>query len=222
MTDRAAPRPRSDRHSDATRLAFLRAAVDLLVDRGFGALTTTRVAEYAGFTRGAFQHHFASRDDLLIEVHDYVLGIDLARIPADAASLPLDQRVEVLISFLEENASSRWHAAAQALRKGIDNASPVGRAIEQRSFDMIERIHTEVIGLFPEIVMSRAEWAALIRNLAGEIFGSSFYHQWKSPELIDVEDIASRALRRRIAKLYFREISGQGSRRVVPSASGRQ
>ena len=56
--------------------------------------------------------------------------------------------------------------------------------------------------------LDAAEWAALIRNLAGEIFGSSFYHQWKSPELIDVEDIASRALRRRIAKLYFREISG--------------
>ena len=211
MTSRSAPRRDNPRPSDATRLAFLRAAVDLLVDRGFAALTTSRVAEYAGFTRGAFQHHFASRDDLLIELHKYVLSVDFPKIPADAASLPLDQRVDILVAYLEENATSRWHAAAQALRRGVDNASPLARAIEETSFDIIARIHNEVIGLFPEIAMSPAEWAALIRNLAGEIYGSSFYHRWKSREMIDLEDIASRNLRREIAKLYFSVISKERS-----------
>ena len=206
MTARPASQRSGDRPSDATRLALLRAAADLLVDRGFGALTTTRVAEYAGFTRGAVQHHFASRDDLLIELHKHVLSVELPRIPSTATSLPLDQRVEILVAFLEENATSRWHAASQALRKGIDSASPVGQAIQQHSFDLIARIHDTVIGLFPEIAMSPAEWATLIRHLAGEIYGSSFYHQWKPRELIDLEDIASRSLRRKIAKLYFAEI----------------
>jgi len=196
-----------DRDSSSTRLALLNAAIDLLVDRGFGALTTTRLAEHAGFTRGALQHHFASRDDLLIQLHKFALSVELPRIPEDAASLPLDERVEILISFLEENAASKWNAATIALRKGIDSESVVGKALEHVSNNMISRIHAQVSGLFPDIILSRTEWSTLIRYLAGEVYGSSVYINWKAKDVIDVDAVSSRAFRRKIAKLYFKVIS---------------
>ena len=192
-----------DRDSTSTRLALLNAAIDLLVDRGFGALTTTRLAEHAEFTRGALQHHFASRDDLLVQLYKFALSAELPRIPADAASLPLDERVEILISFVEENAASRWQAASIALVKGIDSRSPVGIAIKQTTYDMISRIHAKVKDLFPDISLSPAEWATLIRNLSGEIYGSSLYIGWKPKDVIDIDTISSKALRRKIAKMYF-------------------
>jgi len=192
-----------DRDNTSTRLALLNAAIDLLVDRGFGALTTTRLAEHAGFTRGALQHHFASRDDLLVQLYNFALSAELPRIPAEAASLPLDERVEILISFLEENAASRWQAASIALIKGIDSRSPVGIAIRQTTYDMISRIHAKVKDLFPDLSLSQAEWAPLIRNLSGEIYGSSLYIGWKPRDVIDVDTISSKALRRKIAKHYF-------------------
>lgn len=66
-----------------------------------------------------------------------------------AASLPLGERVELLVWFLEERAASKRQAAAMTLRKGIDTASPVGRAMEQRSYDQIERIHAQIAGCSP-------------------------------------------------------------------------
>jgi len=192
-----------DRDSTSTRLALLNAAIDLLVDRGLGALTTTRLAEHAGFTRGALQHHFASRDDFLVQLYNFALSAELPRIPAEAASLQLDERVEILISFLEENAASRWQAASIALIKGIDSRSPVGIAIRQTTYDMISRIHAKVKDLFPDISLSPAEWGTLIRNLSGEIYGSSLYIGWKPKDVIDLDTISSKALRRKIAKFYF-------------------
>jgi AcrR family transcriptional regulator len=196
------------RDSASTRLALLNAAIDLLVDRGFGALTTVRLAEHAGFTRGALQHHFASRDDLLVQLYQFALSAELPCIPEDAATLPLDERVEILISFLEENAASKWQAASIALIKGIDSRSPVGLAIEQTTYDMISRIHVKVKGLFPDITLTPAEWATLIRNLSGEIYGSSLYIGCKPSQVIDIDTISSKVLRRKIAKLYFASISG--------------
>jgi AcrR family transcriptional regulator len=192
-----------DRDSTSTRLALLNAAIDLLVDRGFGALTTTRLAEHAGFTRGALQHHFASRDDLLVQLFKFALSAELPRIPSDAASLPLDERVEILIAFLEEHTASKWQAASIALIKGIDRRSPVGIAIKETTYDRISCIHAKVKDLFPDISISSSEWATLIRNLSGEIYGSSLYIGWTPNDVIDIDTISSKSLRRKIAKFYF-------------------
>ncbi len=49
----------------ATRTALLDAAVDCLAEEGYAKTTTRRIAERAGVTPGALQHHFASRAQLL-------------------------------------------------------------------------------------------------------------------------------------------------------------
>jgi AcrR family transcriptional regulator len=51
----------------ATRLAIVRAAGDCLVEDGYSAFTTRRVAEHAGVAQSTLMHHFATREALLVE-----------------------------------------------------------------------------------------------------------------------------------------------------------
>ena len=63
----AAPARRrtQEERSAATQARLLDAAVECLVELGYGATTTTVVAERAGVSRGAQLHHFATRADLV-------------------------------------------------------------------------------------------------------------------------------------------------------------
>jgi AcrR family transcriptional regulator len=69
MASRSAPE-KGKRRSQAerratTRTALMDAAIDCLVQYGYAKTTTRRIAERAGVTPGALQHHFASKGELL-------------------------------------------------------------------------------------------------------------------------------------------------------------
>lgn len=55
--------PQQDR-SRATRARLLKSAIDCLAERGYPASTVAVVAEHAGVSRGAAQHHFRTREAL--------------------------------------------------------------------------------------------------------------------------------------------------------------
>jgi AcrR family transcriptional regulator len=55
-----------------TRMALLDASIECLVEEGYAKTTTRRIAERAGVTPGALQHHFASKAELLSEAVHHV------------------------------------------------------------------------------------------------------------------------------------------------------
>ncbi|WP_410539745.1 TetR/AcrR family transcriptional regulator [Streptomyces sp. KL2] len=63
--------PKQDR-SRATRRRLLQSAVACLAGRGWAGSTVAVVAEHAGVTRGAAQHHFPTREDLFTAAVEYV------------------------------------------------------------------------------------------------------------------------------------------------------
>ncbi|MER7197214.1 TetR family transcriptional regulator [Streptomyces sp. CB01635] len=63
--------PKQDR-SRATRRRLLEAAVSCLAERGWSGSTVSVVAERAGVSRGAAQHHFPTREDLFTAAVEYV------------------------------------------------------------------------------------------------------------------------------------------------------
>ncbi|MGW2055123.1 TetR/AcrR family transcriptional regulator [Streptomyces sp. NPDC001840] len=63
--------PKQDR-SRATRRRLLEAAVACLAEYGWGGSTVSVVAERAGVSRGAAQHHFPTREDLFTAAVEYV------------------------------------------------------------------------------------------------------------------------------------------------------
>lgn len=63
--------PKQDR-SRATRQRLLQAAVACLAEHGWAGSTVSVVAERAGVSRGAAQHHFPTREDLFTAAVEYV------------------------------------------------------------------------------------------------------------------------------------------------------
>ncbi|WP_182377620.1 TetR/AcrR family transcriptional regulator [Nocardioides sp. WS12] len=77
--------PQQDR-SRATRESLLDATIESLAEVGWHGTTVVAVAARAGVSRGAAQHHFASRDDLVRDAVQRVadgLGDRLRTQPAD-------------------------------------------------------------------------------------------------------------------------------------------
>src|SRR5262245_15684931 len=58
--------------SKAARERLLRAAIELLQERGYSGLTTKEVATRAGFSVGALMHHFSTKADLVIAAGAYI------------------------------------------------------------------------------------------------------------------------------------------------------
>ncbi len=59
------PRRTQEERSAATRERLLDATIECLVDRGYGATTTTEIVRRAGVSRGAQVHHFPTRTELV-------------------------------------------------------------------------------------------------------------------------------------------------------------
>src|SRR4051794_41975371 len=70
---------------DATRLAIVDATIDCLVEDGYAALTTRRVAERAKVAQSTVMHHFDTRETLLVEA---VTGVAL-RLPQQGPHIDL-------------------------------------------------------------------------------------------------------------------------------------
>ncbi|NEB75954.1 TetR/AcrR family transcriptional regulator [Streptomyces sp. SID14478] len=71
VTPREATLPKQDR-SRLTRRRLLESAVACLAERGWSGSTVSVVAEHAGVSRGAAQHHFPTREDLFTAAVEYV------------------------------------------------------------------------------------------------------------------------------------------------------
>ncbi|MFE1251581.1 TetR/AcrR family transcriptional regulator [Streptomyces sp. NPDC058735] len=96
--DRAERVPKQDR-SRATRQRLLEAAVSCLAEHGWAGSTVAVVAERAGVSRGAAQHHFPTREDLITAAVEYVA----------------EERSTALRALFPEGAAGDRHAVVAAL-----------------------------------------------------------------------------------------------------------
>ncbi len=114
VTARGAP-PRQDR-SRATRRRLLSAAVTCLAELGWSGSTVTVVAEHAGVSRGAAQHHFPTREDLFTAAVQHVAeerSAALRGLPAPASTAEaVDALVGLYTGPLFRAALQLWVAAS--------------------------------------------------------------------------------------------------------------
>jgi AcrR family transcriptional regulator len=121
MTGTIARAPQQDR-SRVTRRRLLEAAVECLAERGWTGSTVAVVAERAGVTRGAAQHHFPTREDLFTAAVEHVAAERLAAVHSRAETLPptgparteavVDMLVRMYTGQLFRAALHLWVAAA--------------------------------------------------------------------------------------------------------------
>lgn len=112
--------PQQDR-SRATRERLLSSTVDLLATQGWAATTVAKVAEEAGVSRGAAQHHFPTREALFTAVIEQMyetmtaeVGDALVDIPVgpDRIAAVVDQAVAIYTGKRFKAALQVWSAAA--------------------------------------------------------------------------------------------------------------
>ncbi|MFF8607786.1 TetR/AcrR family transcriptional regulator [Streptomyces sp. NPDC015346] len=98
--------PQQDR-SRATRRRLLEAAVSCLAEHGWAGSTVSVVAERAGVSRGAAQHHFPTREALFTAAVEYVAEERSQALRA----LPAENRREVVAALVDLYTGPLFRAA---------------------------------------------------------------------------------------------------------------
>ncbi len=164
MTVAANRRPQQDR-SRVTRQRLLEAAVECLAERGWSGTTVLVVAERAGVSRGAAQHHFPTREAMVAGAIEHMSELRRAEIaahegvshstvevlellfgfysgPVFRAALQLwvaaaaDEGLRVLIGPLEADLGRQAHGMAVELL-GVSEREPGVRETIQATLDLV-------------------------------------------------------------------------------------
>ncbi|MFJ9181070.1 TetR/AcrR family transcriptional regulator [Streptomyces sp. NPDC102360] len=186
--------PKQDR-SRVTRQRLLESAVACLAAHGWAGSTVSVVAEHAGVSRGAAQHHFPTREDLFTAAVEYVAEerstalrglrpqgraeavaalVDLYTGPLFRAALHLwvaasnEPQLGGRVTELEARVGRETHRIAVELL-GADESVPGGREVVQGLLDMARGL-----GLANLLTDDRArrervvaEWGVLVDRVLG-------------------------------------------------------
>ncbi|MFJ9556536.1 TetR family transcriptional regulator [Nocardiopsis sp. NPDC101807] len=140
--------PRQER-SRATRARLLDATVACLAERGAAGATVGAVAERAGVSRGAAQHHFPTREDLFLAALRYMLDNRGEELRRGAAAVPEGPgRTEAVVQMVVDAFSGvdfqaalqLWAAAASdpVLRERIlPMEEQMGREVHRAAVDLL-------------------------------------------------------------------------------------
>lgn len=94
--------PQQER-SRTTKRSLVEAAVSCLTELGWARTTVALVAERAGVSRGATQHHFPTREDLLSAAVKHISDVQVAELREHVSSLPSGPvRTEAVVQMLLE------------------------------------------------------------------------------------------------------------------------
>ncbi len=126
------PRKPPERSYDPaeTRRLLIAAALDLFAEKGFSRTSVQEVADRAGLTKGAFYHHFTTKDDVLHLIHDEFIDRalesqehalatydsateQLAKMAFDTTRICIDYQKHVMVFFQE------LHVIGGAVRDAI-------------------------------------------------------------------------------------------------------
>jgi len=92
---------REQERSRVTRKRLLEAAIDCLAELGWSGVTMSVVAARAGVSRGASQHHYRTRDDLVTAAVDHVFPARMQEIRRRAARVPKGRhRTDAIVAML--------------------------------------------------------------------------------------------------------------------------
>lgn len=123
--------------------------MECLAESGWSNTTVTEVADRAGVSRGAAQHHFPTREDLFIAAVDYVAETRAAEVREFASQVgpdPLETRavVDIIVDFytgtLFRAALELWVASSaesQLRERVVPLEARIGRAVHRLTVQLL-------------------------------------------------------------------------------------
>ncbi|HTX30181.1 MAG TPA: TetR/AcrR family transcriptional regulator [Solirubrobacteraceae bacterium] len=109
-----------------TRERLLRAAQELIEEGGYGAASVAQVAERAGVAAGTLYRHFASKEELFVEVFRAVCSGEeraMREVSMAGGAAAVDRLEEVLATFAERalrNPRLAWALIAEPVDPLVD------------------------------------------------------------------------------------------------------
>jgi AcrR family transcriptional regulator len=140
--------PQQDR-SRATRKRLLEAAIECLASLGWAGTTVAVVAERAGVSRGAAQHHFPTREDLVTAAVEYVAEERTTALREHVADLPTGPgRTQAVVDLIDRMytgslfraALQLWVAASsddQLRERVVPLEAHVGREVHKVALELL-------------------------------------------------------------------------------------
>ncbi|WP_024796130.1 TetR/AcrR family transcriptional regulator [Tomitella biformata] len=140
--------PQQDR-SRATRQRLLESTIECLAARGWAATTVAEVAEHAGVSRGAAQHHYPTREDLITGALEFMFDSRTAAIREMAPGLAdgpgrteavVQGMVDYFTGTLFKAALQVWTAAAADERlkdRIVPLEAKFGRVAHRMTIEML-------------------------------------------------------------------------------------
>lgn len=154
MIDESAPsrRPTRAQQRAATRIAIVEATAACLVEEGYAALTTRRVAERADVAQSTVMHHFETREALLVEAvtHVALRLADRALDTIDLAGLRDAERREAVLDEAWREFTSPHAVAAAGLWAAVWNEPELAVTLRELEERLGAIIATTAEALFPE------------------------------------------------------------------------
>lgn len=140
---------------ELTHERLLNSALTVMQEKGAGRLSIQAVAQAAGMTTGAVQHHFPSKAALMMQV----LSRLIASLESDTDFWPsprwgLRRRSEHFVqqAWAQLYSQPRFASAWAAYLSAVDDAVMTAHIIEQRSL-IQQRLRVQFMAAFPEIAI---------------------------------------------------------------------
>lgn len=137
--------------SRLTRQKLMTAAIEVLAEQGWAAATTGAIAERAGVSRGACQHHFPTRAALVAAAVEHVFRQQVEELVRRAQDLPRNRRrVEPLLNLLADVYAGPLFRAATHLwvaAVGDDELKALLPPLEKQVGREVHRLTIELLGL---------------------------------------------------------------------------
>jgi len=172
---RDARRTQEERSAE-TRRKLIDAAIDFICENGFAAMTTTLVAERAGVSRGALQHQFGARYDLLAAVIDHLSNEISNRTLALADVLPVrslsfEDRIDAAIKAYWEIYTSNTFLAVLNIFLGVKDDPEQYRPLQRHMVTFYQMNDETWLKLVADSPLPKSQLLAARRVLFGALRG---------------------------------------------------
>jgi len=184
-----------EERSAETRRKLVAAAIRVSQESGYANLTISKVAQHAGLTNGAMQHHFASRDDLVLAVLDTLYPIvDLPFEDIASRKLPVRERVNTFIDLLWQIYSHPEYLVIWDIAFGTRGDAPLRAKLQGYQRDLAARIFKQFAASFADVGLTPQGadqiFSLVISCLRGFALQTLFGVERRRVDLEQVKEIA--------------------------------
>jgi AcrR family transcriptional regulator len=147
--------PKMQKRAIATRQRFLEATLQSLAEKGYAATTTQEICRRLNVSRGTLLHHFSTREELIVEAVEYILGENVGHFKQTITDLAGRQlsMVDIARTLWEEHWTSTTYYAFVELVVASRTDPVLNKQVRSLSKRWTEKFHAafkDVMGREPD------------------------------------------------------------------------